>query len=140
MTEKKYFYSKNKSREIVPVSDDHLQNQDKLLLEDIYQKRNELHIPKYYIENWSDVKLYNPAGNIEKADALILNVQDGAYDLKNKMNNLTGKEWTKFTCSWFIFNALASDLKEERAVTLDTQDHPATYSPTMVSDFIKFFT
>ena len=140
MTEKKYFYSKNKSREIVPVSDDHLQNQAKLLLEDIYQKRNELHIPKYYIENWSDVKLYNPAGNIEKADALILNVQDGAYDLKNKMNNLTGKEWTKFTCSWFIFNALASDLKEERAVTLDTQDHPATYSPTMVSDFIKFFT
>ena len=40
---------------------------------------------------------------------------------------MTGKEWTKFTCSWFIFNALPSDLKEEREVTIETESHPATF-------------
>ena len=71
---------------------------------------------------------------------MILNAQDGAYDLKNKLNCMTGKEWTKFTCSWFIFNALPSDLKEEKSLNLNTEEHPATYSPTMVSEFIKYFT
>ena len=53
---------------------------------------------------------------------------------------MTGKEWTKFTCSWFVFNALASDLKEEKMLNHETEEHPATYSPTMVSEFIKYFT
>lgn len=59
---------------------------------------------------------------------------------KNKLNELTAKEWIKFTKSWFIFDALASDLKEEREVTEETKEHPATFSPTMISEFIKFFT
>ena len=59
---------------------------------------------------------------------------------KNKLNELTGKEWVLFTKSWFVFNALPSDLKEEREVTPKTDDHPATFSPTMVSEFIRFFT
>jgi DNA modification methylase len=59
---------------------------------------------------------------------------------KNTLNELTGKEWIKFTKSWFIFNALPSDLKEEREVTEKTEDHPATFSPTMISEFIRFFT
>lgn len=59
---------------------------------------------------------------------------------KNKLNDLTGKEWIKFTKSWILFNALQSDLKEERAVTKETATHPATFSPTMTSEFIKFFT
>ena len=59
---------------------------------------------------------------------------------KNKLNELTGKEWILFTKSWFVFNALPSDLKEEREITPKTDDHPATFSPTMVSEFIRFFT
>jgi DNA modification methylase len=60
---------------------------------------------------------------------------------KNKLNDLTGKEWVKFSKSWLLFNALASDLKEERAVTKgQTTVHPATFSPTMISEFIRFFT
>ena len=60
---------------------------------------------------------------------------------KNKLNDLTGKEWVQFTKSWFLFNALASDLKEERLVTKgQTAVHPATFSPTMISEFICFFT
>jgi|SRR3990172_2852282 len=65
---------------------------------------------------------------------------EGKVHPKNKLNDLTGKEWTLFTKSWILFNALASDLKEERAVTKETAAHPATFSPTMISDFIKFFT
>lgn len=60
---------------------------------------------------------------------------------KNKLNDLTGREWIKFVKSWFIFNAVPSDLKEERRILGDiSRDHPATFSPTMISEFIKFFT
>lgn len=134
-----YFYCKNTRRNIVPVEDKELNVIAKNMLNDILKKhKNE--IPKKYLDNWDNVKLYSPTGKIEKAKALILNEKDGAYDLSNKLNELTGKEWTKFTCSWFIFNALPSDLKEEREVTKDTELHPATFSPTMISDFINFFT
>lgn len=134
-----YFYYKNTSRNIVPIEDKDLNIIAKNMLEDILQKhKNE--IPQKYLEDWDNVKLYSPTGKIEKAKALIINEKDGAYDLSNKLNELTGKEWTKFTCSWFIFNALPSDLKEEREVTKDTELHPATFSPTMISDFISFFT
>ncbi len=134
-----YFYYKNTSRNIVPVEDKKLNVIAKNMLNDILEKhKNE--IPQKYLDNWNNVKLYSPTGKIEKAKALILDEKDGAYDLSNKLNELTGKEWTKFTCSWFIFNALPSDLKEEREVTKDTELHPATFSPTMISDFINFFT
>ena len=134
-----YFYYKNTSRNIVPVEDKDLNIIAKNMLEDILQKHKNK-IPQKYLEDWDNVKLYSPTGKIEKAKALIINEKDGAYDLSNKLNELTGKEWTKFTCSWFIFNALPSDLKEEREVTKDTELHPATFSPTMISDFISFFT
>lgn len=134
-----YFYYKNSSREIEPYPNTESQELARKKLIDIFNDYND-RIPSVYKENWESVKLYHPAGDVEKAQAIMLNTEDGAYDLRNKINCLTGKEWTKFTCSWFIFNALQSDLKEERAVTQDTQAHPATFSPTMVSDFIKFFT
>ena len=132
-----YFYYKDR-RKIVPCTD---AKKNKAAKERKDKKISENdNIPEVYIKNKEKVKLYNPKGNVEKATALILNPEDGAYDIRNKLNSLTGKEWTKFTCSWFIFNALQSDLKEEREVTKDTQSHPATYSPTMVSEFIRFFT
>ena len=60
-------------------------------------------------------------------------------DTKKKLNDLDGKEWIKFLKSRFVFDALKSDLNEEKAITKDTEDHPATFSPTMIADFIKFF-
>jgi len=138
MTEN-YFYYKNSSRKIELFPDIEVQKRAKEKLSQILAEHQD-NIPQIYLDNWNEVKLYHPGGNVEKAQAIMINVDDGAYDLRNKINNLTGKQWTKFTCSWFIFNALKSDLKEERAVTSDTQAHPATYSPTMVSEFINFFT
>jgi DNA modification methylase len=61
-------------------------------------------------------------------------------DPRNKLNNLTGKEWIKFLKSWFVFDALHSDLKEEDKISKICKKHPATFSPTLISDFIKFFT
>lgn len=58
----------------------------------------------------------------------------------NKINELNGTEWIKFTKSWFIFDAKQSDLKEERNISKDTEHHPATFSPTLISEFIRFFT
>lgn len=134
----KFFY-KNNSRKIVPYPDNAAQERAIEILEEMRKTKSDK-IPARYLERWDDVKLYHPSGKIESANAIILAAEDGAYDLENKINDLTGKEWTKFTCSWFVFNALPSDLKEEREVTQKTREHPATFSPTMISEFVQFFT
>ena len=58
----------------------------------------------------------------------------------NALNELTGGEWLKFTRSWYEFDALESDLEEERAATIDVENHPATFSSTMISEYVRFFT
>lgn len=133
-----FFYYKNSKREIVPLENEELSKEAKSIIQNILDSNEDL--PIIFKNNKENIKLYHPKGQIEKAHSLILNPNDGAYSLKNKLNHMTGKEWTKFTCSWFIFNALKSDLKEEKEITAESEDHPATYSPTMVSEFIKFFT
>lgn len=139
MSDYQYFYYKSAKRTIEPYPDEDAQQAAR---EKLAWIRVEYagQIPDVYLEHWDEVKLFHPGGNVEKAQAILLRAEDGAYDLRNRLNELTGKEWTKFTCSWFIFNALPADLKEEKALSSNTQDHPATYSPTMVSDFIRFFT
>ena len=92
-----------------------LNEKARLKLRHIYENRNG-NIPDYFQKNWDKVALFNPSADVDKANAILINPEDGAYDLSNKLNDLTGKEWTKFTCSWFRFNALQSDLKEERAI------------------------
>ena len=136
----KYFYSKIK-KQIVPSDDISLNRSAKKTLENI-KKNNDIFssLPKRFRDNWDKVALYSPSGDLEKAVALIIDPTDGAYHLKNKINHMTGKEWIKFSCSWFIFNALSEDLKQEKDIDPNTEDHPATFSPTMISEFIKFFT
>jgi len=50
----------------------------------------------------------------------------------NKLNELTGKEWIKFTKSWFIHNPP----KRENS----KMHHPACFPETLVQEFIEFFT
>jgi len=135
---KNYFYLKDK-KQVVPVPDGEKNKQAKKKLAEFLKTKKKL-IPDYFLERWDEVALYNPGGDIDNANAILINPEDGAYDLSNPLNELTGKEWIKFSCSWFIFNALQKDLKEEREISPNTQDHPATYSPTMIEDFVKFFT
>ncbi len=56
----------------------------------------------------------------------------GKYNLKNKLNNLTGKEWIKFSKSWFIH-------RPPRRKTNELL-HPAKFPETLVEEFISFFT
>lgn len=135
---KHYFYFKDK-KQVVPVLDETKNKQAKKKLTELLKTKRRF-IPDYFLEKWSEVALYNPGGDLDNANAILINPEDGAYDLSNPLNEMTGKEWVKFSCSWFIFNALQKDLKEEREISPNTQDHPATFSPTMIEDFIKFFT
>ena len=52
--------------------------------------------------------------------------------MKNKLNNLTNKEWLKFQKSWFIHNPPP----RKKGVLV----HPAKYPETMAQEFIEFFT
>lgn len=134
----KFYYKKN--RVISPFQDDSVNEKAVELLDKIFEKRKILKIPSEYVNNWEKVALYHPKGDIDKANAILINPDNGAFDLRNKLNDLSGKEWIKFTCSWFIFNAIKKDLKQEQALDETSQKHPATFSPTMVESFINFFT
>lgn len=52
-------------------------------------------------------------------------------EIANRLNILTGKEWIKFTKSWFVHIPKARDKKIL---------HPACFPESIASDFIKFFT
>ena len=56
----------------------------------------------------------------------------GRLSLHNKLNDLTGKEWIKFTKSWFIHRPPRRKNNEIL--------HPAKYPETLIEEFIKFFT
>jgi len=51
---------------------------------------------------------------------------------KNKLNNLTGKEWIKFTKSWFIVNP--------KRRSKDSVNHPGKFPEELVEKYINFFT
>ncbi len=56
----------------------------------------------------------------------------GKVSLNNKLNNLSGKEWIKFTKSWFIH---APKRRNESEIL-----HPAKFPESLVEEFILFFT
>ena len=56
----------------------------------------------------------------------------GKLSFNNKLNDLTGKEWIKFTKSWFIHRPPRR--KEDEIL------HPAKYPESLVKEFIRFFT
>ncbi|MFA7421144.1 MAG: DNA methyltransferase [Melioribacteraceae bacterium] len=56
----------------------------------------------------------------------------GRLNPNNKLNELTGKEWLKFTKSWFIHHP--SKRKDKEVL------HPAKFPETLVEEFISFFT
>ena len=56
----------------------------------------------------------------------------GKYNPANKLNELTGKEWIKFTKSWFIHNPPRR--KKDEIL------HPAKFPETLAREFIEFFT
>lgn len=51
---------------------------------------------------------------------------------KNKLNDLSGREWIKFTKSWFIHRPEPRGVRKIR--------HPASFPESLVKDFVSFFT
>ncbi len=72
------------------------------------------------------------ANAIQPGESIIDLGERGKYNLKNKLNNLTGKEWIKFSKSWFIHRPPRR--KNEELL------HPAKFPETLVEEFIAFFT
>lgn len=69
------------------------------------------------------------------SDALSDDAEDvdiGNYHEGNDMNDLTGKEWIKFTKSWKIYRPRSRGQSEK--------DHPAKFPEELVEDFVEFFT
>ncbi|MBN2155910.1 MAG: site-specific DNA-methyltransferase [Candidatus Lokiarchaeota archaeon] len=58
----------------------------------------------------------------------------GNYDIRNTLNDLTGKEWLRHTKSWLIVDGKPSD------IVYNIKNHPASFPPTLASHFIEFFT
>lgn len=141
----KYKFYKRENRQVVPVTDEKINLLAEEKLKEIFCDDEIFRtLPLKLRENFENVSLFHPGGEIHKATSLLLNPEEGAYSMKNKVNHLTGKEWTKFTKSWFVFDALHSDIKEEKEISsqikLNSDEHPATYSPTMTKSFVEFFT
>jgi len=51
---------------------------------------------------------------------------------KNQLNDLSGKEWLKFTKSWFVHNPPPRSRNKKL--------HPASFPETLIEEFILFFT
>jgi DNA modification methylase len=53
---------------------------------------------------------------------------------RNDLNDLTGKEWIKFTRTWFVCDS------PRYWRNRDTELHPARFPEEMVAEFLRFFT
>jgi DNA modification methylase len=58
----------------------------------------------------------------------------GKYSPRNTLNNLTGKEWIKFTRSWFEHHPPPRNKEQMEHL------HPAKYPEDLIAGFIKYFT
>ncbi|HRI47181.1 MAG TPA: DNA methyltransferase [Ignavibacteriaceae bacterium] len=56
----------------------------------------------------------------------------GRFNPNNKLNELTGKEWIKFSKSWFIHKPVR---RKENEIL-----HPAKFPESLIKEFISFFT
>ena len=76
-------------------------------------------------------KKYNRLNSQKKNQYIDLG-ERGKLNKNNKLNDLTGKEWIKFTKSWFVHRPPRR--KEDEVL------HPAKYPESLVQEFISFFT
>src|SRR5271157_811239 len=74
----------------------------------------------------------NSAVSIDDYLHLNMRLPFGRTSEQNELNNLTGREWIKFSKSWFVLNPPG-----RKKATLD---HPAKFPEQLVKDFIRFFT
>ncbi len=59
-------------------------------------------------------------------------VDEGKVHARNQLNHLTGKQWIRFTRSWFVHNPVQRSASQVQ--------HPAKFPETLAREFIEFFT
>ena len=98
----------------------------------IYPDYNELNLPRWVRENINTAHVY---GNNKKGVIL----QDGRkYHLDNRLNDLTGKEWTLFINS--VFSTHYPTKGKESFAHNIRKIHPSPKPPQLMRDLIAFFT
>lgn len=84
-------------------------------------------------KNQSSNKSKKKSPKTKKNDDIYIDLgKRGRLSKNNKLNNLTGKEWIKFTKSWFVHRP-----KRRNDVEIL---HPAKYPESLIEEFITFFT
>lgn len=126
-----FFYMKNK-RVFTEVEDVEINNSAKVKLDLIKETFN---VPKWIIERWDDVYLCNNSGNVNKAKSLYIKSIDSTYDLSNKLNDLTSKEWLPETVTVFTQKGLGAGNKNAQI----EKQHPAPFSYQDIMRLIKFY-
>lgn len=99
---------------------------------EVYPNFNTMKLPTWVIKNISKARVY---GN--KKRCVIL--PDGRkYHLDNKLNDLTGKEWTLFINS--VFHTHYSTKGSESYAHEIRKVHPSPKPPQLMKELISFFT
>ena len=132
----KHYLYKKKRNNFYPVNDETLNLQAKQRLEEIFENRETIGIPTRLINKWDNVALFQSNGDINKANALFVLDENSAYDLSNKLNDLTAKEWLTETVTVFSQKGLGASNKDAQI----EKQHPAPFSFQDVARLIRFFT
>lgn len=126
-----FFYMKNK-REFIEVEDVDINKSAKIKLDLILSTYS---VPNWIKEKWEDVYLCNNSGNVDKAKSLYIKSIDSTYDLTNKLNDLTSKEWLPETVTVFTQKGLGAGNKNAQI----EKQHPAPFSYQDIMRLIKFY-
>ena len=103
-----------------------------LPLKNVYPRYDRLKLPDWVLENIDNARVYG-----YKQRGIIL--ADGRkYHLDNKLNDMTGKEWTFFINS--VFTTYYSTIGKESYAHDIRKIHPSPKPPQLMRDVIKFFT
>lgn len=85
-----------------------------------------------YINNLNQKNRMKKRKHTKNKDKYIDLGDRGKFSLQNRLNELTGKEWIKFTKTWFIHRP-----KRRNDVEIL---HPAKFPESLIEAFIEFFT
>ncbi len=132
----RYFLYRKKGREVLPVEDKGSNKLAKEKLESFYQQKEQLKIPKRFINEWDSVALFHSQGEIEKANAIMIPEEKSTFALNNTLNDLTAKEWLPETVSVFSQKGLGANHKNAQI----EKQHPAPFSFQDIGRLLQFYT
>lgn len=130
---KKYYLYKKDRRDYVPVEDENINQLAQKKLASIMSDKG---VPEKFKAMNGNIALFNSTGNLEKANSLYLINENTTYDLGNRLNELTSREWLTETVTVFAQKGLGASSKDAQI----EKQHPAPFSFQDVAKLMKFFT